>query len=124
MAKKSKKPTVLIPNNTTYTLNPATTLSNISLTAGPFTYSTTASVPWYTSQPKVRITDSDIELDGLSLRQTLLDLQSRLGIMVPNPELEKEFKELRECAQLYQSLEQKFLEQKAMWETLKKTDQQ
>jgi hypothetical protein len=49
-------------------------------------------------------------------------------LMIPtrinrNLELEKEFAELKTAADRYHKLEQKFLEQKKMWETLKKTDQ-
>ena len=56
------------------------------------------------------------------MRKTLLDLQERMAIMVPNPALEKEFEELRACADRYRKLEKKFSEQKAIWETLKRTD--
>ena len=100
--------------------------SNVTIAAGGGLTYTTASTnatwidPFYAKQPKVKITDTDIELDGLSMRKTLLDLQARLAIMIPNPELEKEFEELRVCADRYRELEKKFLEQKRIWETLKK----
>lgn len=90
---------------------------------GAGSWATSINQPFYTTQPKVQITDKDIELDGLSLRQTLLDLQARMAIMVPNPKLEAEFEELRALADRYRELERKLLEQKAMWETLKKTDE-
>ena len=115
----------------TYTVNPAypTHYGNVIITNSSMTGAGTGTNwsgvtldPYYSKQPKVKITDSDIELDGLSMRQTLLDLQSRLGIMTPNPELEKEFTELRECAERYRELEKKFLEQKAVWATLKNQD--
>ena len=91
------------------------------------TYTTASSAstwiePYYTKQPKVKITDSDIEVDGLSLATTLRELQTQMAIMVPNPMLEKEFAELKACADRYRELEQKFLEQKAVWTTLKKQD--
>ena len=86
-------------------------------------WSTTATTPWYTQQPKVKITDSDIEIDGLSLHKTLLTMHERMAIMQPNPALEKEFNDLKECADRYRELEQKYLDQKKMWDTLKKTDQ-
>lgn len=103
---------------------PLTGSTYANLTVGSVTGITTAitgaSNTWYTKQQKVVITDADIEIDGLSIRQTLVDLQSRMAIMVPNPALEKEFDELKECADRYRELEKKFLEQKKMWETLKK----
>lgn len=95
----------------------------VGTTTGITTFSggiSAASNTWYTKQPKVVITDADIEIDGLSIRKTLVDLQSRLAIMVPNPELEKEFNELKECADRYRELEKKFSEQMKVWQTLKK----
>ena len=73
---------------------------------------------------KMRITgeDADIELNGISLKQTLDQLQERMAILQPNPELEKEFKELREIRQQYIQLEQNLLEKKEMWDTLNKDD--
>ena len=54
--------------------------------------------------------------------QTLEDIQQRMAILQPNPELEKEFKELREIRQQYIKLERNLLEKKEMWETLNKDD--
>jgi len=85
-------------------------------------WATTATTPWYAQQPKVKISDSDIEIDGLSIKATLQAVNERLAIMVPNPALEAEFEELRACADRYRELEQKLLDQKKMWETLKKQD--
>lgn len=102
---------------------------NITLTGtgGPYStatnWTTTAtSHPWYTTQPKVKITDSDIEIDGLSLKTTLAALQERMAIMVPNLALEKEFAELKACGDKYRELEREFQEQLRMWNTLKHTD--
>jgi hypothetical protein len=137
MAKTKKQNSTQVPNggysisgygavpptySTTYPVT-GSGYSNVTISgATGLNYSTATTASWYTQQPKVKITDSDIELDGLSMRQTLLDLQSRLAIMTPNPKLEQEFEELRECADRYRELEKKFLEQKAIWETLKRTD--
>mgnify|MGYP000397210034 FL=1 len=66
--------------------------------------------------------DADIEINGVSLKQTLEDIQQRMAILQPNPELEKEFKELREIRQQYIKLERNLLEKKEMWETLNKDD--
>ena len=73
---------------------------------------------------KMRISgdDADIEINGISLKQTLKDIQQRMAILQPNPELEKEFKELREIRQQYIKLERNLLEKKEMWETLNKDD--
>jgi len=73
---------------------------------------------------KMRISgdDADIEINGISLKQTLEDIQQRMAILQPNPELEKEFKELREIRQKYMQLERNLLEKKEMWDTLNRDD--
>lgn len=108
------------------------TYSNVGLAGTGISYSTAttatatwASEPYYQKKPKVKITDEDIELDGLSLRDTMLAVKNEL--MIPtrisrNEELEREFAELKAAAERYQELELKFLEQKHMWATLKKQD--
>jgi hypothetical protein len=115
----------------TYTVNPAYTthygnviITNSSMTgAGTGTnWSSVTLDPYYSKQPKVNITDKDIVLDGLSLRDFMQSVNERMAIVQPNPALEKEFDELRACADRYRELERKLLEQKRMWETLKKQD--
>ena len=73
---------------------------------------------------KMRITgdDADIEIDGISLRQTLYKLQERMAILEPNLELEKEFVELKAIREKYIELERNLLEKKAIWEALNKDD--
>ena len=73
---------------------------------------------------KMRITgeDADIEINGISLKDTLHNLQERMAILEPNPALEAEFKELRDIRQKYIELERNLLEKKQMWETLNKDD--
>ena len=73
---------------------------------------------------KMRITgeDADIEIDGISLRETLYKLQERMAILEPNLELEKEFVELKAIREKYIELERNLLEKKAIWEALNKDD--
>lgn len=73
---------------------------------------------------RMRITgeDADIEINGISLKQTLDQLQERMAILQPNPELEEEFKELRDLRQQYIQLEKNLLEKKEMWDRLNKDD--
>lgn len=115
----------------TKTNTPLYTYSNVTIPSGGLTYTTattdTSNATWvvdsyYTKKPQVQITDSDIELDGLSLRETMLAVRDEL--MIPtrikrNRELEQEFEELKAVADRYRELEKKFLEQKKMWQTLK-----
>lgn len=111
------------------------TVANVSLTNGGYTLTTgnTGSISlnnsinyatgstWAMSS-KVKITDSDIEIEGLSLKRTLQTINERLAVMVPNPALEKEFEELKKCGDEYRRLEREFAEQLKMWNTLKSTD--
>lgn len=78
----------------------------------------------HTVHGKMSVTgeDADIEINGVSLKQTLEDIQQRLAILQPNPELENEFKELRELRQKYMQLERNLLEKKEMWDTLNRDD--
>jgi len=129
---KTNIPTV---TNNNQVPNGGYSLSNVAIAGGGagLTYTTATGAgnwangvsitPYYPKQPKVSITDSDIEIDGLSLKETMLAVKNEL--MIPtrinrNDELEREFAELKAWADKYHELELKFLEQKAMWETLKK----
>jgi hypothetical protein len=106
---------ITVPNGAS-----ANTVLTSNGTGANWSISGTAS--WYTKQPKVKITENDIEIDGLSLGTTLRVLQERLAIMVPNPELEREFDELKACGDRYRELEKEFTEQLKVWNTLKSTD--
>ena len=112
----------------TKTTTPTHNYSNVCITGTGLTYTTaTSASTWivnehYVKQPRVQITEEDITLDGLSLRETMLSVKNEL--MIPtrinrNRELEQEFEELKAVADRYRELEQKFLEQKKMWQTLK-----
>jgi hypothetical protein len=90
--------------------------------AGTNLWTTAVTQPFYTTKAKVNINDQDLIIDGLSLRDFMASVNERLAVMVPNPELEAEFDALKACADRYRELEQKFLEQKRVWETLKKQD--
>lgn len=87
-------------------------------TTGP-TWSTTAVTQ---PAPKVIITEGDITLDGLSLRDFMQSVQDRLAILTPNPKLERDFDQLRELREQYQTLEKELLEKSKTWDTLKSTD--
>ena len=136
----TKKQNSIKISNGGYTLSPTystaypgSSYSNITITGGTgMTYTTagTASPTWvtesyYPKQPKVNITNTDLVIDGLSLKDFMRSVQKELlipGRLNRNAELEKEFAELKAAANHYHELEEKFLEQKAMWETLKTTD--
>ena len=108
---------------------------SVSPSTGQYLYSNGSNTNWTvntnsTFSQNVRITgkeilldeDADIKFGNTSLMATLREIQSQLAILTPDSKLEEEFEELRACADRYRKLEKKFSEQKAIWETLKRTD--
>jgi hypothetical protein len=64
--------------------------------------------------------NADIRVNGESMMQTLRNIQDRLNMLRPNPELEAEWDELRALGEQYRKLESEFKEKSKMWNTLKK----
>jgi hypothetical protein len=64
--------------------------------------------------------EADIEINGKSMSAWMEKVEQRLNILHPNPELEKEWDELRRLGERYKKLEKKCKEKALMWETLKK----
>lgn len=63
--------------------------------------------------------NADIVVNGRSLMDAIDALEQRLHILVPNPELEKEWDELRELGDQYRELERLCKEKGDMWAILK-----
>jgi len=116
------------------TITLTNTLNNVSLTSpytvnvGAFpntiyTTSGTASSPWSVQKasPKIKLdgADADIEINGVSLWKTMQEIANRLNIMQTNPELEVEWRELRELGDQYRKLEQHILDKQATWDRIK-----
>jgi hypothetical protein len=112
------------------------------LTAGPYTtsidtsnlmWASTPNTVWTTSSSDWSIGSSisqsatidlkgdnaDIKVNGRSLMDAIDALEQRLNILVPNPELEAEWDELRELGNRYRELEKKCQEKGDMWAKLK-----
>jgi hypothetical protein len=64
-------------------------------------------------------TNADININGKSLLKTLEALEDRLNMLVPNPELEKEWDDLKKLGNRYRKLEAKCKEKAEMWNKLK-----
>jgi hypothetical protein len=93
---------------------------------GPYTISsgTSTTAPWMTSSPaggRITLTgkDADIEVNGWSLMDAVKRIEERLAIMQPNPELEKEWAELKDLGEQYRKLEQHIQDKQATWDRLK-----
>lgn len=63
--------------------------------------------------------DADIEINGVSLAETLQGIQDRLAILRPNEELEEKWENLRGLRKAYMELEAEIKEKDKMWNSLK-----
>jgi hypothetical protein len=103
----------------TFTGATGTGFSNTTYT----TSGTGTSAPWFTQNPSTRISltgeDADVEVNGWSLVAAVKRMEERLGLLQPNPELEKEWSELRELGDQYRKLEQHIKDKQATWDKLK-----
>jgi len=94
----------------------------------PYIYNSTATPNLSTMNlspsGKIQLTgpDADVVLDGVSLKDTLSAIQTRLGMLVPDPEIEAEFAELRELAERYQATLKKCQEQLKIVDILSQDD--
>jgi hypothetical protein len=64
--------------------------------------------------------NADIMVNGRSLMNAIDALEQRLNILVPNPELEREWDELRSLGEQYRKLEAQLKEKTKMWKILKR----
>ena len=115
-------PNISITGPNVYTTSGS--LGPFTTTTSPYTFSAgTNTSPWYnqTTSSKIRLdgADADIEVNGVSLLKTLQEIANRLNIMHVNPELETQWKELRELGEQYRKLEQQLKEKQATWDRLK-----
>jgi hypothetical protein len=100
--------------------------SNVMWASTPNTVWTTNTADWSigtsTTQSgtmELRGDNADIVVNGRSLMDAIDALEQRLNILVPNPELEKEWDELRELGDRYRELERLCKEKGDMWAKLK-----
>ncbi|WP_353482393.1 hypothetical protein [Haliscomenobacter sp.] len=63
--------------------------------------------------------DADLLINEKSLKTWMEKVEERLNILTPNPELEKEWDELRRLGEQYRKLEKKCREKADMWKRLK-----
>jgi hypothetical protein len=69
---------------------------------------------------ELRCENPDIKMKGKSMVTWMEKVEERLNILTPNPELEKEWDDLRRLGQRYRALEKKCKEKAQMWAALKK----
>jgi len=61
---------------------------------------------------------SDVNINGISLRETLQKIEQRLNILAPNKELEAQWEELQELGEKYRKLEKELESYNKVWEIL------
>ena len=122
----------LSDSNTSITLNvPDTTTMNTGLHSDDDqswnitldNYTDTVSVSdWNWGQNKgIQVDeDADITLGSKSLKEFMCNVEERLAILKPNPELEDRWEELKELRNKYVELEKELINKELMWEELKK----
>ena len=62
--------------------------------------------------------DGQLKVGGKNLCELLDQIERRLAILTPNPELEAKWEELKELGERYRELEKDILEKEAIYKTL------
>ena len=114
------------------TFGPNVSGVNTVLGGTGYTYTTNTTSPFLAtgSNPAMVVNQSgsidiqgqnaDIKINGKSMKTWMEQVEERLNILTPNPELEKDWDDLRRLGNRYRSLEKKCKEKAKMWEALKK----
>ena len=114
--------------------------SNTMLGGTGYTYTTNTTSPWISTgigatngatthvdqsgTIQIRGENADIKINDKSMVAWMEAVEERLNILTPNPELEKEWDDLRRLGQRYRALERKCKEKARMWEELKRIQPQ
>lgn len=114
----------------TYSISPSITLGQ-GLTGGPSPnaiWTTTGTGTGWGSaiganiRPSGKLSlqgdNADIDINGKSMAAWMEKVEERLNILTPNPELEKEWDELRKLGEKYRKLEKKCKEKAEVWKRL------
>ena len=97
------------------TANAGQTWTTTTNNTGGYTFANTQ--PNNTIQIKGE--NADLLINEKSLKTWMEKVEERLNILTPNPELEKEWDELRRLGERYRKLEKKCREKADMWKRLK-----
>ena len=104
-------------NGYTYTTN---TTANPSWIANGGTGVNPAMVFSQGGSIEIKGEDADIKINGKSMKTWMEAVEERLNILTPNPELEKDWDDLRRLGNRYRALEKKCKDKAQMWAALKK----
>lgn len=84
-----------------------------------WTTNTTAAHLEQSGKMSLRGENADLDINGKSLKNWMEKVEERLNLLTPNPELEKEWDELRRLGERYRRLEKKCKEKAEVWKRLK-----
>ena len=113
------------------TFGPNVSGVNTMLGGTGYTYTTNTTSPFLAtgSNPAMVVNQSgsidiqgqnaDIKINGKSMKTWMEAVEERLNILTPNPELEKEWDQLRKLGERYRKLEKKCKEKSDTWNKLK-----
>ena len=112
-------------NSNSYTTNTTNPWQNVTTTTGT-SVNIGSSITDYnmkveqSGQFDIKGEKADIRINGKSMNKWMEQVEQRLNILTPNPELEKEWDDLRRLGERYRKLEKKCQDKAKMWEALKK----
>ena len=117
-------PNVTISTNTNtisggYTIGATGTSPNTVWTGGTYRINDPAVVLGAGGRMELKGDSADLTINGKSLKDWMERVEERLNILTPNPELEKEWDELRRLGERYRRLEKKCQEKAEVWKKLK-----
>jgi hypothetical protein len=64
--------------------------------------------------------NADIDINGISLKDTLAKIEERLAMLKPDVAMEAEWQELKDLGDAYRKLEAEITEKMKAWDILKK----
>ena len=102
-----------------YTIGATGTSPNTVWTGGSYRISDPAAVITASGKMALNGNGADLDINGKSLKDWMEKGEERLNILTPNPELEKEWDELRRLGERYRKLEKKCKEKAEVWNKLK-----
>jgi hypothetical protein len=106
-----------------YAFTPNTVWTTNTTATGSFTispnYSAVGSQLDQNGRMSLRGDKADLDINGKSLKDWMERVEERLNILTPNPELEKDWDDLRRLGERYRKLEKKCKEKAEVWKKLK-----
>ena len=110
-------------NTTTSPASPAYTVTTNGTTIGNVI--TTGSTSWNSITATLQVKgdaefEGDLKIQGVSIKESLNNIEKRLAILHPNKKLEEKWERLKALGDMYRELEAEIIEKEEIWSILKK----